>query len=103
MRWFGYQFVFGYQSNLLGMPQLDLFSYSTLILTFGFFFFLFIVFGYLFFFSLAGQVFLTRAYFSVVDLFQYVGGSAYLQGTVFLVLSREFTVYRFTAYVSQRM
>lgn len=85
------------------MPQLDLFSYSTLILNFGVFFFLFIVFGYLFFFTLASQIFLNRAYFTATDLFQYIGGAGYLQGMTFFLLSREFVIYKFTMFVSQRM
>jgi hypothetical protein len=85
------------------MPQLDLFSYSTLIGSFGLFFFFFLLLGYCFFFCLASHVFLSRAYFSVADLFQFIGGAGYMQGIVFFLLSREFNLYKFTAFVSQRM
>jgi len=85
------------------MPQLDLYSYTTLILGFGFFFFLFILVCYLFFFSLSARVNLSRAFFSVTDLFQFVCGAYYLQGLVFFLLTREFNLYRFTIFVSQRM
>lgn len=85
------------------MPQLDLFAYTTLICAFGVFFFFFILLCYLFFFSLGARVAYSRAFFSVSDIFQFVGGAYYLQGLVFFLLSREFNLYRFTMFVSQRM
>jgi hypothetical protein len=85
------------------MPQLDLFSYTTLILSFGSFFFMFLLLGYVLFFLLAARASYCRLFFSVADLFQFIGGTRYMEGFAFFLLSREYTVYKFLGFVSQRM
>lgn len=85
------------------MPQLDLYSFCTLISWFSIFFVCFILGGYLVFFGLSSRLVLGRLYFSVADLFQYIGGVGYVQGLSFFLLSREFLLYRFTGFVSQQM
>jgi len=85
------------------MPQLDLYTFPTLICCFALFFFVFILLGYVVFFSLSARLLLGRLYFSAGDLFQYIGGVGYMQGLTFFLLTREFTLYRFTGFVSQQM
>jgi len=83
------------------MPQLDLFAYSTLIFSFGSFFF-FLVVGYFLIFFFAARIEYCRSYFSVANVFQFVGGTRYLEGYVFFLLSREYLIYKFCGFVSQR-
>jgi len=83
------------------MPQLDLYTFPTLICCFALFFFVFILLGYIVFFSLSSRILLGRLYFSAEDLF--IGGVGYMQGLTFCLLTREFALYRFTGFVSQQM
>lgn len=85
------------------MPQLDLFSYTTLIVSFGGFFFLFLLLGYVVFFLLAARAAYCRLFFSVADIFQFIGGTRYMEGLAFFLLAREYSVYKFLGFVSQRM
>ena len=85
------------------MPQLDLFTYTTSVGSFCLFFISLFCVCYLLFLGLSCRVILSRLFFSASDLFQYIGGVGYVQGYVFFLLSREYTLYKFSSFVSQRM
>lgn len=84
------------------MPQLDLFAYSTLIFSFGSFFFFFLLVGYFLILFFAARIEYCRGYFSVANVFQFVGGTRYLEGSISFLLSREYFIYKFCSFVSQR-